>query len=91
MLALGEFDIENFGLDQKDTVVWISFILSTFIAQIMFLNMLIAVMADTFDKVKEVEKQSALKETIGLMADYAVAVPRYTEEESLKNRFIFKV
>ena len=91
MLALGEFDIENFGLDQKDTVVWISFILSTFIAQIMFLNMLIAVMADTFDKVKEVEKQSALKETIGLMADYAVAVPRYNEEERLKNRFIFKV
>ena len=46
----------------------------------MFLNMLIAVMADTFERVKESQKESALKETIGLMADYAVAVPRFTDE-----------
>ena len=57
----------------------------------MFLNMLIAIMGDTFDKVKEVEKQSALKETIGLMADYAVAVPRLTEQEKQEKRFIYAI
>ena len=56
MLALGEFNIENFGLNQNDPFVWILFLLSTFIAQIMFLNMLIAVMADTFEKVNEYKK-----------------------------------
>ena len=57
----------------------------------MFLNMLIAIMGDTFDKVKEVEKQAALKETIGLMADYAVAVPSYTEKEKQEKRFIYAI
>ena len=56
----------------------------------MFLNMLIAVMSDTFDNVREMQKESALKETIGLMADYAVAVPRFTEEER-QSRFIYTV
>jgi len=56
MLSLGEFDLENFGDNSTDPEVWMLFLLSTFIAQIMFLNMLIAVMGDTFDKVKEVEK-----------------------------------
>ena len=60
MLSLGEFDVDNFGQNQKDPVVWILFLLSTFIAQIIFLNMLIAVMGDTFEKVNEVKKQSAL-------------------------------
>ena len=56
----------------------------------MFLNMLIAVMADTFEKVKEMQKELALKETIGLMADYAVAVPRFNESEK-QRRFIYTI
>jgi len=32
MLAIGEFDTENYGQDQKDPVVWILFVLSTFIS-----------------------------------------------------------
>ena len=78
-------------MNRDDAMVWILFVLSTFIAQITFLNMLIAVMADTFDKVKEVEKQSALKETIELMADYAIAVSRYSIKEQQDKRYIFVV
>ena len=81
MLALGEFDLDNFRLRSDDIMVWILFIISTFITQITFLNMLIAVMSDTFSKVQAVEEQSALKETIELMSDYAIAVPRYSLEE----------
>ena len=64
MLSLGEFDLENFGLDRKDPVVWVLFLLSTFISQILFLNMLIAVMADTFEKQRELQSQSALNEKV---------------------------
>ena len=59
--------------------------------QIIFLNMLIAVMADTFTKVKEVEKQAALKETILLMSDYATAVRMDVSETFQGSRFIFAV
>ena len=91
MLALGEFDLDNFRLRSNDTMVWILFILSTFITQITFLNMLIAVMGDTYGQVKDTEKQSALKETIELMADYAVAVSRDSATEQQSLRFIFAV
>ena len=65
------------------------FLVSTFIAQIVFLNMLIAVMGDSFDKVKVTEKQSALKETIGLMSNYAIAVSRYSFKEKRESRFMY--
>ena len=65
MLSLGEFDslatMELFGYD---TAVWIIFVSATFIVQILFLNLLIAAMGDTYDMVKDTEKQSALKASI---------------------------
>ena len=91
MLSLGEFDLENFGLDRKDPVVWVLFLLSTFISQILFLNMLIAVMADTFEKQRELQSQSALNEKVKLLADYAVAVPRFNHAEKQATRFIYQI
>ena len=39
----------------------------TFLIQITFLNMLIAIMGDTYDKVTEVRQLTALKERVELM------------------------
>ena len=64
MLSLGEFNTDNYGEDAKDSLIWIVFILTTFITQITFLNMLIAIMGDTFARVSEVKEQSALQEKI---------------------------
>ena len=64
MLSLGEFTTDNYEEDGKDSLVWIMFILTTFITQITFLNMLIAIMGDTFARVSEVKEQSALQEKI---------------------------
>ena len=36
-----------------DLTIWLLFIASTFITQITFLNMLIAIMGDTYDRVSE--------------------------------------
>lgn len=60
-------------------MVWILFLVSSFISSVTLLNMLIAIMGDTFGRVYEIRNQSALRETIGIMADYAVAVPRNDE------------
>ena len=91
MLALGEYDLENFGLNHKDPAVWFLFLLSTFFTQIVVLNMIIAIMGDTFNQVSETKKQGMLKEKLALMADYAVAVPRLSKEESQKIRFVYAI
>ena len=56
MLTLGSFDIGNYQPEAQDVLVWIIFISTTFITQITFLNMLIAIMGDTFDRVSEVKE-----------------------------------
>ena len=53
--------------------------------------MLIAVMSDTFDKVKETESQAALRETIELISDYVVIVPKKNDELKVSSRFIFAI
>ena len=48
----------------------ILFLGATFMIQITFLNMLIAVMGDTFSMVKENAKTSSMRERIRLLAEY---------------------
>ena len=64
-LGLGEFDTENFG-----QMEWTFFILATFITQITIINMLIAVMSDTFDKVSERRHQAELQEKVKILSDW---------------------
>ena len=74
MLALGEFETEAYKNAGDDMIVWIVFVATTFITQITFLNMLIAIMGDTFARVSEVKDQSALSEKIKILADYVIVV-----------------
>ena len=91
MLSLGEFSTDNYGEDAKDSLVWIVFILTTFITQITFLNMLIAIMGDTFARVSEVKEQSALQEKIKILSDYVIIVEGESETNGLLNRFLFSI
>ena len=43
------------------------FLCSTFVIQITFLNMLIAIMGDTYDRVKENSKLAKMKEEIAIL------------------------
>ena len=91
LLSLGEFDTENYQLAGNDYIVWMVFIATTFITQITFLNMLIAIMGDTFDRASEVKEQSALKEKIEILADYVVVVGRESVAGKNLDEFIFAV
>ena len=51
MLMLGEFNMDGFRYHENRGICYLIFLFSTFITQITFLNMLIAIMSDTFDKV----------------------------------------
>ena len=91
-LSLGEFDTEDRFIPASaggDTIAWITFIGATMITQIMFLNMLIAIMGDTFERVTEAKEQSALAEKIRILADYVYVVPYESEGNKTMNKFLF--
>ena len=72
-----------------DKAVLVLFIAATFITQITFLNMLIAIMGDTFARVSEVRDQSALREKVEILADYVQAVP--LAKSVNKDKFLFAI
>ena len=60
MLSLGEFSMDNFEENYQTHLIYMIFLTSTFVTQITFLNMLIALMGDTFGRVIEQRDQYAL-------------------------------
>ena len=71
LLTLGEFNTDSFASGQA-LWLWAFFVFSTFILQITFLNMLIAIMSDTFDKVMETRLESGLRAKIEMLADFRI-------------------
>ena len=88
MLSLGEFDTEQYLEAGDDVIVWLVFIATTFITQITFLNMLIAIMGDTFARVSEAKDQSALSEKIKILSDYVIVVRNSRLD---KDKFLFSI
>ena len=60
LLGLGEFDFENFKPSKSTEFAWFYFLMATFFTNIMFLNMLIAIMGDTFDRLTEKKDRNSL-------------------------------
>jgi len=48
LIALGEFDLDGYKMGPNIHFVWLMFVACTFIILIVFMNMLIAIMGDTF-------------------------------------------
>ena len=80
MVTLGEFRFDNFSEESDifSEATWVLFIGSTFIGQLTVLNMLIAIMGDSYDFVLENREQLALKEKIKLINDFAMIIPKQT-------------
>jgi len=51
-------------------LVWIYFLIATFFSQVVFLNMLIAIMATTYDEVTVVKARNVLAMRTNLFVDY---------------------
>lgn len=76
--ALGGFDVGAYDREDKSLLYFIWFF-NTMVLFIILLNMIVAVMGDTFDKVQETAVNSVLKEIVSIMY----------ENELLFNRSIF--
>ena len=71
LLSLGEFSSDGFEHHTNKYLVWIIFISATFFTQITMLNMLIAIMGDTFAKVSENRSMYATQNRIAIMQDFS--------------------
>jgi len=69
--ALGDFDSGRYknGNDRYNALGM--FLLATFIISVVFMNMLIAIMGETFSQVTEAAVTTGLREQIGLISDHA--------------------
>jgi len=84
LLGLGDFAFSERFDGENGWALWIFFCLATFMTQITIVNMLIAVMSDTYDKVSEKKDQATLQEKIKILADYVwvVGMERNLEDRS---------
>ena len=64
LLALGDFDTGNYTSHPHSNIIWFLFVVSSFFSLVVILNMLIAIMGDTFDAVTENQQQASLAEKV---------------------------
>jgi len=62
--------VDTFEQSPDRTLIWIYFLIATFLTNLTFLNMLIAIMGDTYARVTENKEQESLKERTNIYADY---------------------
>ena len=68
-MGLGDFITDEFGGSKDEILVWVMWFVNTLIINIILLNLLIAIMGDTFDRVQETTEASMLKEITGTMQE----------------------
>ena len=67
------------------------FICATFFTQITMLNMLIAIMGDTFERITEQKPLYATRTKLALLADYAANIRTAPTPDDLAKKFLFVV
>jgi len=78
--ALGELGFDGFEDSKQPALYWCIFFVSTILLTITLLNLLIAIMGDTYDRVQEVSQESQLKEICSFIDEYDFLFP-YNEFE----------
>lgn len=68
-MSIGEYSIDGFDGPQEQ-LCYIFFFLATFFSQIVALNLLIAIMGDTYAKVSEHTTQSSRNMKCEILSDY---------------------
>ena len=84
LLALGEFDMDGFKKGPNVYFAWFFFLLGTFLVLVVFMNMLIAMMGETFSKVQLIQEETALLEQVQLIEDHIWLIDLKKEYEYKK-------
>ena len=90
-LSLGEYEIESYrGAEVRQFLVYLLFVLSSFLIQITFLNMLIAIMGDTFDRATEERDNNARQTKLKIMGDYIDLILKEEDDQEEEARFLIR-
>lgn len=74
MGALGDFESGDFEIGFNKNSSMTMFIVATFLILVVFMNMLIAIMGDTFGRVQETAEQNGFNERVTLIADHVFLI-----------------
>ena len=64
LLSLGEFDMDGYKEGPHVIFAWLFFLMATFLVLVVFMNMLIAMMGETFAMVQTIQEETALAEQL---------------------------
>ena len=84
-LMIGEFHLDGFKDHTNSALCYLLFVLTIVISQITFLNMLIAIMADTFEKVIEQRPTFSLKNKLMILAsmESLIRTKKFSDESQI--------
>ena len=81
MLSLGEFGLDNFGDHPQAILAYLFFVASTAISSLTMLNMLIAIMGDSYAKVVENRQINSTKMKLKILGDMSANMPLRDSEQ----------
>jgi uncharacterized membrane protein len=85
LTGLGDFRYDNYS-NENAVPIWIIFILATIIIQLVFLNLLIAIMSESFNKIYANMERASVKETCIMILDHFWILN--ISETFAKNRYV---
>ena len=92
ILAVGDYDTEGFENkgEVNKVVLWVVWFSATFLLQVTFMNMLIAIMGNTFEEVWDKKHQSAIEERIVLLNDFRLFLDEFDLNMGAQYLFVIK-
>ena len=92
ILAVGDYDTDAFSNkgEINQAVIWMVFFAATFMLQVTFMNMLIAIMGNTFEEVMEKKHQSAIEERIVILNDFRLLLDKFRLDMGGQYLFVIK-
>ena len=69
LTGLGDFNKDNYS-ELNGTTVWVFFLSATILVQLVFMNLLIALMGDAYGEIMAIQEQSTMKELCAMMEDH---------------------
>ena len=88
LIMVGQPDFDNYTIEENKTmtlILWIWFVLTLIMTQIVFLNILIAIISDTFDRVWELKWTYIYSSQADLLCDWLNVLKSHNLDNDERN------
>ena len=89
-IGLGDPITYEYSVHPAKYLAWVYFMMATLFTQIMFLNMLIAIMGQTFGRVNEAKERNQLKERTSIYADFLWMIELTQELKDMRYLYVVR-